>query len=740
MGTAAYMSPEQARGEKVDARTDLFSFGVMLYEMATGHPAFSGTTSAVVFDAILHKAPTSPVRLNPDCPAELERIINKTLEKERDLRYQSASEVRTDLKHLKRDTDSGGVGAGLVPAPEGRPRGAPLQKRWAAIALAGAVVIAAAILAYWVTRPTVPLPQLRERRLTFNPSENAVNQADISPDGKYLAYSDQRGLHLKLIHTGEILNIPPPEGPAPERSDWFPNGWFPDGTKFINSRFESGRPTSAWVVSVMGGPPRKLRDDASPWAVSPDGSLIAFGTGRGFFRYGEIWLMGPQGEEARRLVAGSEDDGFFWAAWSPTGRRIAYARFHRTPDKMECSIESRDLKGGQPTLILSDPRLCSEDIGFHWYPDGRFIYSMFEEPPPNQGEGHTFVSVLSYGSNLWEIKVDTRTGQAMSKPRRLTNWPGVYVQAFDGTEDGKQLAVTKFSGEAEVYVGELEPSGHGLKQQGRMTLDEHNYYPGGWMPDNKTVLLWSDRNGTWDIFKQALDQEEAELVATGPDYKANPVASPDGSWILYLSRPSLEFTPTTPVRIMRVPTSGGPPQLVLEGRGINGLDCARSPATLCVFSEESPDHQQLIFSASESSQEPRRWELTRVNLRQPATGYHWDLSPDGSRLAFTQSGGREGRIQILPLAGGVAREVNVKGWNGLSDLSWAADGKGLYVIASQTAGRMLLYVDLEGRAEVLYNLKPPGYISTWGTPSPNGRYLALLGHTVVSNVWLLENF
>src|SRR5437660_5683724 len=169
MGTVAYMSPEQARGEELDACTDLFSFGAVLYEMATGRQAFAGATTAVIHDAILNRAPTPPLRLNPDLPAAVERIINKALEKDCDLRYQHASDIRTDLKRLRRDTDSGRSArveeGSALPPPETaleRPGGAapslPQTKRRAALAAVVLGVMVMAILAYWVTRP---LPQPR---------------------------------------------------------------------------------------------------------------------------------------------------------------------------------------------------------------------------------------------------------------------------------------------------------------------------------------------------------------------------------------------------------------------------------------------------------------------------------------------------------------------------------------------------------------------------------------------------
>ncbi len=159
VGTMEYMSPEQVRAEELDARTDLFSFGLVLYEMATGRRAFAGDSPGTIFVAILQKAPTSPVRLNPECPAELERIIDKALEKDRKLRYQHASEIRSDLQRLKRDTESGRVGAGLVPVPPGRerPRGAPLRKHWKVIVPAAAAVLALFVAGYFYFHRTPKL-------------------------------------------------------------------------------------------------------------------------------------------------------------------------------------------------------------------------------------------------------------------------------------------------------------------------------------------------------------------------------------------------------------------------------------------------------------------------------------------------------------------------------------------------------------------------------------------------------
>jgi serine/threonine protein kinase len=312
IGTVAYMSPEQARGEPLDARTDLFSFGAVLYEVATGKQAFSGNSSAAIFHAILGLAPASPLSLNPRLPPELERIVSKALEKDRNLRYQHAADILTDLKRLKRETGSGHspVGAGLVgalepanvvPAPAGHPQGVPLRRRLPLVLAATVLVlVAGAAITWFVTRRPHVQTQVAERQITANPTEDWVEAAAISPDGKHIAYSDQTGLYVRAIDSGETHAVSLPEG---FRKRIIGLQWFPDGAKLLAgvNKKDAGGP---WAINLLGeAAPHLLNGDAAQPAISPDGRLLAFVRGEPL----TLWVSGINGEAPRKL---GEDDQY----------------------------------------------------------------------------------------------------------------------------------------------------------------------------------------------------------------------------------------------------------------------------------------------------------------------------------------------------------------------------------------------------------------------------------------------
>ena len=707
VGTVAYMSPEQARGEDLDTRTDLFSFGAVLYHMATATMPFKGDTSAVIFHSILGSSPASPTSLNPKVPVDLERIINKCLEKDRKLRYQHASEIVADLKRLKRDL-------------EGQTKPA---RRSLVFGVAAFILLGASFLLWWLW-PNPPLPgKLKQRQLTTNSSESPVGSAAISPDGKYLAYADLGGMHVKLIETGEIQNISQPESLRDSPVDWAVGPWFAGSTQFLATSNLLSQPPAIWTVSLFGGLPRKLRDNAAAWSISPDGKTIAF-TERSDFRKDptEIWLMEPNGEHARRLYVADEGSYFNQVQWSPDGRRLAYIKTREVPQGDVNTLESRDLSGNPPTTILS-PTDPMDLLDFHWLPDGRMIYV--------GGEG----DVNGLSCNYWELRTDARTGEVIGKPTPLTNWAGFCMENTSGEADGKGLAFTRWSVRETVYIAEVDSSRKRVTTPRRLSLVEAQEVPTGWTADSKAVLFRSNRDGQWQIFKQALDTDTAELLATGIwGMAVGTPLTPDGRWFLYMYYPPNKG-PSIPAKLWRVPVSGGPPELILGDSHLGGVRCAR---TLCAIMERKNDYKELVFTALDPVKGRGR-ELARLSVNPDfPPGADWGISPDGSSIAVLTEDDRT--IHVLSLSGQPERVINPNGWSSLEGLTWDASGKGFFTSSFTQRSAVLLYIDLQGNARVLWEQRGRAGDMLRAIPSPDGRHLAIKGYAVSSNAWMIQDF
>jgi serine/threonine protein kinase len=716
MGTAGYMSPEQVRSEKLDARTDLFSLGLVLFEMATGKRAFRGDTGPELHAAILNQTPTSARKLNHKVPAKLDEIICKSLEKEREKRYQSAAELQRDLEILKRD---------ILPK-------ALTFRWWAAPVVVLALFLVA--VAFWYTRrqPSV-VPDLKLQQLTFNSSENPVTGGAISPDGKYLAYTDGKGIHVKLVGTEETRSTPQPDALKNDNLKWEIGTtlWFPDNLRFLanahpaseNLEDLSSRTSSIWTVSAQGGTPRKVRDNAVAWDVSPDGKAIAYGANKGKLGDREIWVMQPDGEQARKLFEADENGAIGGAIWSRDGQRLLFYRTDESGD----TLVSGDLKG-QVLATLMRPSELKNIPDLTWLPDGRFMYAV-KEPGP---VGDT--------CNYWTLRVDTRTGKTIENPRRLTNWAGFCASSSSVTADGKSLAFLEWSNQGTGYMADLQAGGKRIDNLRHFTLEEGDDAITDWTADSKTVIVSQARGDHYGIYKQRLDSDIPEPIVTSVagGLLESAVVSPDGRWIIALVFP-IPGGPSTPRPIVRIPVSGGSPELILSVSALGGFFCSKPPSDTCVVVEANVDRKQLIVSSLDPIK-GRGLELARYDIDPFPTGYGvplCDISPDGSRLVTSR--GPEGPIQILSLRGKPAQVIRVKGLNDMRLLGWAADGQSLFISKSTKGGGALLHVDLQGNATVLWKCSEGGDRCVWAA-SPDGRHLALYGNKVRANMWMMQNF
>jgi len=712
MGTAGYMSPEQVLGEKLDARTDLFSLGLVLYEMATGKSAFIGESAPLLQREILERMPLPVRKVNPDVPAKLEKIIDRALQKGRESRYQSASELQAELEALK---------PALTPAWG--------SSRWTILAGAIAFVLALGILwLAWHRRATPSAVRfLKQRQVTANSSENKFRSGSISPNGKYVAYSDLIGIHIEHLATGKITTVPQPEIFRSKRLGWEVGAWLPDSSAFMVVPDTLNPSLSYWVVSISGGPPRHIRDDINPWSYSPVGSLLVATTKEDLSSLGgsEIWIMKSDGSEAREIYEAEDTSIFRSITWSPNGQRIAYIRERKAAGHRELTIESRDLEGASPVTVLSSADLQGFDsvpVGeqtFVWLPDGRLIYAKGEPG-------------ADCPTNLFEVRIDRDTGAPKEEPKQITDWAGFCIFGLAATADGRKMSVGRQTEEVPIFVAEYDALKQRIATPNRLTLTEDFSFPIGWTPDSKGIVFMSKRDGVWGIYEQLMTASTSEPLVTG--LRQNIGATVNHDWLLYL-RPNVLNRTEAPQAIMRVPLSGGAAEEMLSGR-LNGIGCGWSRGARCVISELSADKKEIVFSSFDPVK-GRGTELARFH-DEHAESLDWKLSPEGNRIALARD--LEARIRVLSLKQRMVANIDIKGGAQLRPFDWAADGKGFFAALAVQQGAQLAYIDLHGNASSLWERKGHNNVLILPRPAPDGRHIAIATGRQSTNLWMLEDY
>jgi len=482
--------------------------------------------------------------------------------------------------------------------------------------------------------------------------------------------------------------------------------------------------SSIWIVSAEGGPPRKLRDEAVARSVSPDGSLISFETKPGTLGDREIWVMRPDGEQARKVFDADENAAIGGLTWSQDGKRVI---FFRADSLDNFVLESGYLNGGALTEILppSDPKRMYS-LSFNWTFDARMIYRLDDPEGPER---------KMITCNLWQIRMDPGLTKYIGEPQRLTNFAELCANPVNATADRKRFLIYEWKPRSRAFLANLQAGATRITTPAPLTLEETWNDPLAWTADSKAVLFVSTRTGVRGIFKQSLGQDNAELLLTSKKSETlgSACVRPEGSWIFYELGVEEEGH-QEPNEIMRVPITGGSPQLVLTGNTEGGPRCAKSPASLCAIAERSADRKQVVFTAFDPVNGRGR-EIAKSDT-DAAADYGWDLSPDGTRIALLKN--RDARVQILSMKGRAPQEITVKGWNILTSAVWTADGKGLIVSRYTPRGSALVHVDLQGNTRLLR--EQSGGFGTYAVPSPDGRHLAMRGWYNETNLWMMENF
>jgi len=710
IGTVAYMSPEQVRAKKLDARSDLFSFGAVLYEMATGTLPFRGESSGVIFDSILNKDPAPALRLNPDLPVELERIVHKCLERDRDLRYQHAADIRADLKRMKRDTDSSHSRRVNVAVERSRAGpGVPLADRQSS----GGVLLAEAkrhrvVLGFTLIGLIVLLAasgiylfRLSRREMAWNVqgmsispitnSGNAVNVA-ISPDGRYIVYAlgegEKQSLNVRQVATGSDVQILPPEEVMFWGLTFSPDGNYVD---FVRSEKSNLINNFLYRIPVLGGTPHLVIQKGLDFSTSysPDGTQFAFTNVRnaGQEQSIDVLTANADGTNQRVLATRPYVDGCSWGpAWSPDGKTIAVTAFE--PKKgLRCVLWSITVSDGSMREVYSSP----DFIGcLRWLPDGSGLLAPIRKNDRGQ---------------IWFIPFPK--GQAQRLTNDLMNY-----QFLDLTRDGRTVVATQVARVSDLWVApasdiakakQVTPrgppvgrfswmrdghiviaSGEGnllsLNSDGsgrtQLTTNDHASWDPSVCGDGRYIVYSAYEEQKFGIWRIDTDGSNPTRIAD-ETFAASPQCSPDGKWVIYLRGPSWT--------LMRV--------LITGEKAAETVAQTPAPGSAAVPAF-SPDGKRIVYLVqpsspvtSPSTSLPNQLKVISVDGVGPVQQFNWPPTaslfasprwmPGGDAIDYVQTHNGVSNIWRQKLAGGGPKRITNFESGEIFDFEWSRDGKRL---------------------------------------------------------------